>query len=70
MLTQGFVLHCVLANGSWRWLDRQFLLKEAFLAKTTSYIARKYLAKLGNDDNFLHKPGMKVREPEQTERLL
>ena len=54
------------ANGSWRYLDRRFLLKEALLAKSTSCIARKYLAKLG--DNFLHKPGMKVREPWQTDR--
>ena len=33
-----------------------------------SCITRKYLEKLRNDDNFLHKPGMKVRKPRQTNR--
>ena len=54
-------------SSSW-CLDCRFLLKEAFLAKSTSCIARKYLARLKNGDNFLHKPGLKVREPGQTDR--
>ena len=59
-------------NGNLRWFDCRFLLKEAFLAKSMSYmymyIARKYFTKLRNDDNSLHKPEIRWQEPGQTDR--
>ena len=45
----------------------QLVMARFSKAKSTSCIATKYVAKLRNDDNFLHKPGMNLYEPRQAD---
>ena len=57
-----------LTNGSSWPLDRRYLLIEAFLAKSTSCIARECHEKLTDHDNSSYKPEMKSLESGQTDR--
>ena len=55
-------------NGSSWPLDRRFLLKETFISKYTSDIARECHEKLTDRDNSpYYKPEMKSLEPGQTD---
>ena len=55
----------------WQMAARSSIsLEKAFLAYSMSWITRECHAKPKNYEKCLNKPGMKLREPGQTDKLL